>query len=182
MLFNEYIKQVEEDGREWIIENLDYIDPGDDMVDKLWTVDQVTGNWSGSYTFNTRKAWENVAGRDYGECLLFDCDFIEELENMCMSVEELFKDGPEAIDVTARVMALHYVEWEDVLEDCFDGWQGEGFYTIAFSDGGQPWTNDGPVWFDYPSQLHDEMQAARATETDTHIAACEYLGEDIEEA
>ena len=178
MLFNEYIKQVEADGREWIVENLDHIDPDhDDMVDELWAVDEVTGNGSGSYTFNTWKAWENIAGSNYGECLLFDEDFTQELEDMDLNVAKLLEEGPEAIDVTARVMALYHVEWEDILEELFDGWQGEGWYSIEFNDG-QHWTNDGPVWLDYPSQLHEELQAARATETENHLASCEYLGDD----
>lgn len=54
-------------------------------------------------------------------------------------------------------------------------WNGEGWYRIAFSDGGEDWTNNGPVWFDSEQQLDDELAAARETETETHLAYAEFI-------
>lgn len=55
-------------------------------------------------------------------------------------------------------------------------WQGEGWYRIGFSDGGQDWTNDGPLWIETERALVEEMDAARGNSTDTHIPFAEYLG------
>ena len=57
-----------------------------------------------------------------------------------------------------------------------DGWKGEGWYRIGYSDGGQDWTNDGPLWFEFRADLDAEMEAARSHEAETHLAWCEYLG------
>jgi len=56
------------------------------------------------------------------------------------------------------------------------GWNGEGWYRIAFSDGQQDWTNDGAIWLETRAQYEDEMEAARATETETHLAYSNYIG------
>ena len=120
MLFSEYIDQVEQDAREYLADEADYISHDrDDAIDTLWCVDGVTGNGSGSYTFSTGKAWENVTGNDWTECLLFDDDFISELEGMGETIGQLFEQGPEAIDVTARVLALYRIDWEAVYRDVF---------------------------------------------------------------
>ena len=67
------------------------------LHDELWTVDSVTGNGSGSYTFNTWKAEENIchnldlAAEAYQE---FGYDGIP------------FDKGAERIDVTIRCYLL----------------------------------------------------------------------------
>ena len=120
MLFSEYIEQVEQDAREWLRDEADYIshDP-DEAVDLLWTVDSVTGNGSGSYTCSTSEAWDNITGNNWTECLLFDEDFISELDDLGETVGELFNRGPETIDVTARVLALYRIDWLEVYADVF---------------------------------------------------------------
>lgn len=120
MLFADYIEQVEQDAREYLADEADYIshDP-DDAIDTFWCVDSVTGNGSGSYTFNTARAWFNVCGSKWSECLLFDDDFTGELEDMGETIGQLFDQGPEAIDVTARVLALYRIDWESVYSDVF---------------------------------------------------------------
>lgn len=120
MLFSEYIEQVEQDAREYLADEADYIshDP-DDAIDTLWCVDSVTGNGSGSYTFNIARAWFNVCGSKWSECLLFDDDFTGELESIGETIGQLFDQGPEAIDVTARVLALYRIDWESVYSDVF---------------------------------------------------------------
>ena len=53
------------------------------LNDHLWTVDSVTGNGSGSYTFNTWKAEENL-------CHKWDllAEALDELEDDLQEVEE----------------------------------------------------------------------------------------------
>ena len=63
-------------------------------------------------------------------------------------------------------------------ETMIDGWQGEGWYSIEWSDGGA-WTNDGPVWYETREDFHLEMMVARNESTDYHIPCAEYLGDDI---
>ena len=121
MLFKDYINEVENDAAEWIDENRDYIDPHEDMVDALWTEDSVTGNGSGSYTFSTARAWDNIAGTGYSDCLLFDEEFISELEGIGLSIGEMLARGPESIDVTARCLALYRIDFETILDDVFGG-------------------------------------------------------------
>lgn len=65
----------------------------------------------------------------------------------------------------------------DSKEDHMEEFKGAGWYRIAFSDGGQDWTNDGPVWLDDQASFEDEMGAARRSETETHMAYAEYLGD-----
>ena len=71
-----------------------------------------------------------------------------------------------------------YEGYEDVtnLYKSVEGWTGEGWYRIGWSDGGMDWTNDGPVWFDDASELEDELKAASQDETETHLAYAEYIG------
>lgn len=83
MTFEDYKRQVEEDARETIAEGADWYESWDDMYDALFTDDAVTGNGSGSYTFSAARA----AGYDM----------------------ELFAEGPEAVDVVARCLALGLV-------------------------------------------------------------------------
>lgn len=55
-------------------------------------------------------------------------------------------------------------------------WKGEGWYRIGWSDGGQDWTNDGPIWLEFESQLDDELEAAGHYATETHLPFSEYMG------
>lgn len=107
----DYLKNVKDDVLNYIKENyekedfanLDY----EDLYEEMWTDDSVTGNGSGSYTFNTWEAEENIchnldlAAEAYAE---FGYEGIK------------FEDGAEAIDVTIRCYLLGQV-LQDVLED-----------------------------------------------------------------
>ena len=119
MLFADYIRETEENAREWIEENKEYINRNEDMIDALWCEDSVTGNGSGSYTFSSAAAWDNVAGSGWLDCLLFDEDFTRELDDMGESIGELFARGPETIDVTARVLALYHIDFDAIIADVF---------------------------------------------------------------
>lgn len=50
-----------------------------------------------------------------------------------------------------------------------EGWDGEGYYSIGWSDGGMDWTNNGPVWFDLKDDLESEISVAYDYKTETHI-------------
>ena len=59
-------------------------DIANDLSEELWTVDSVTGNGSGSYTFNTAKAREYVL--ENGE------EYVKELiEEFCLDSETVAK-------------------------------------------------------------------------------------------
>lgn len=64
----DYRENVKQDVLEYIEENAGYLKASnkdeleEELYDSLWTTDSVTGNASGSYTFNTYKAEENLNG------------------------------------------------------------------------------------------------------------------------
>lgn len=57
---------------------------------------------------------------------------------------------------------------EKVVEDV-KSFEGEGYYSIAFSDGGQPWTSDGPLYLETAEELADELRAAYGYAAETHL-------------
>lgn len=66
MIYN-YLDQEIQDVKDYLVENNYAIDGDrDELVeqlnDELMASDEVTGNASGSYTFNTRQAEENLVG------------------------------------------------------------------------------------------------------------------------
>lgn len=82
----DYYEAVKEDIREWLDDNKDYISSYDydDLYDRLWVADSVTGNASGSYTFSEYKAEQNLVGNK--ELLIealneFGGDFSKALES-----------------------------------------------------------------------------------------------------
>ena len=68
------------------------------LHDDLWVCDSVTGNASGSYTFNTWKAEENLC---HNLNLLKDA-----LEEFCDDYANAFEKGAEYCDVTIRCYIL----------------------------------------------------------------------------
>lgn len=68
------------------------------LNDELWTVDSVTGNASGSYTFNTWEAEENLA---------HNWDLLAEaLDEFGQDGTDVLRQGAEAMDVTIRCYFL----------------------------------------------------------------------------
>lgn len=68
------------------------------LNDELWTVDSVTGNASGSYTFNTWEAEENLA---------HNWDLLAEaLDEFGQDGTDVLRQGAESIDVTIRCYLL----------------------------------------------------------------------------
>lgn len=68
------------------------------LNDELWTVDSVTGNASGSYTFNTWEAEENLA---------HNWDLLAEaLDEFGQDGTDVLRQGAEAMDITIRCYLL----------------------------------------------------------------------------
>lgn len=111
MNWKDYEREVLEDAKEYIEENAKYYDTWDEMYDELFLSDYVTGNGSGSYTFCTETAKENVVG------IIFDDDAISAFRDFGYEGIPTEK-GPESVDVIARCIALGYVSGE--LEMYFD--------------------------------------------------------------
>ena len=65
------------------------------LNDELWTVDSVTGNASGSYTFNTWEAEENLAH-----------NLAEALDEFGQDRTDVLRQGAESMDVTIRCYLL----------------------------------------------------------------------------
>ena len=76
---------------------LDLFEKRDEICDDLWTMDSVTGNASGSYTFSSWKAEEN---------LLHNLDLLGEALEAFGSDYDILKNGAEACDVTIRCYLL----------------------------------------------------------------------------
>jgi len=100
----DYRQNVKDDVKTYIKENEihwtedDRDDVGQKLNDDLWTEDSVTGNGSGSYTFNTWQAEENVC---------HNTDLLAEaLEEWGQQGENILEKGAEWADVTIRCYLL----------------------------------------------------------------------------
>ena len=99
-----YLEAVTNDAKTAILENMDMWEwhnreeLEENANDWLWTADEVTGNGSGSYTFSTWQAEENL------------CHNMDELEEACdefgQDIGEAVKQGAEYCDVTIRCYLL----------------------------------------------------------------------------
>ena len=99
-----YLENVTADAKAAILENLNYwkFTSREELEeianDELWINDSVTGNASGSYTFSTWQAEENL------------CHNMDELEEACnefgQDIGEAVKHGAEYCDVTIRCYLL----------------------------------------------------------------------------
>ena len=99
-----YLEAVKDDVKQYIedndivinAENRDEIE--DQLNDDLFTCDSVTGNGSGSYTFSTWQAEEN---------LCHNLDLLgEALQEFGCGPEYMMEKGAEACDVTIRCYLL----------------------------------------------------------------------------
>lgn len=100
----DYREAVKSDILEYIRDNIDFseFDTLEELEEKLnddlWTVDSVTGNGSGSYTFSSYQAEEN---------LCHNLDLLgEALTEFGSDADYLMKNGAEACDVTIRCYLL----------------------------------------------------------------------------
>ena len=114
-----YLEAMKEDVLQYIRDEIDLAEFDsleeleEHLNDTLWTVDSVTGNGSGSYTFNSYQAEENI-------CHNLDllAEALEEFGGGC----DILKDGAEAADVTIRCYLLGQAIAEalEEIEDDFD--------------------------------------------------------------
>lgn len=117
-----YLEAVKEDVKNYIKNEItlkDYSDRDEleeHLNDTLFVEDSVTGNASGSYTFNTWKAEENI-------CHNLDL-LAEAMEEFCCEVNSIEK-GAEWCDVTIRCYLLGQAisevldDMEEELEEAF---------------------------------------------------------------
>lgn len=121
-----YYEEVKEDVKNYINEEIDFSDFDDleeleqFLNDELFTVDSVTGNASGSYTFNRREAREYV---------LKNMDVLAEaLEGFCVDSETIsnnfLSEDWEYFDVTIRCYILGCCI-SDALDDIRDDFEME---------------------------------------------------------
>lgn len=62
-------------------------------------------------------------------------------------------------------------EIEDMVrEDVDDAWEGEGWYQVRFSDGGQSYDE---TWYGTSNELADDLRSAYAGATETHLPYAE---------
>ena len=58
-------------------------------------------------------------------------------------------------------------------------WMDEGYYTVGYTDGGMDFTNDGPVWCDYPEDLAALISGANVDATETHLPVVYFEGQEL---
>ena len=117
-----YFEQVKADVEQYMEEHEQYFDMSDyrdaddfrnDIYEKMWIADSVTGNGSGSYTFNSYEAKEHV---------LNDMDTVREaLNEFCVDAQEIgerfLNEDWEYLDVTARCYVLGLAVGEYIEEN-----------------------------------------------------------------
>ena len=116
-VYDKYYNEVYNDARNvaaenfvgYLDDNYDFNDAWDVFYEDLFRDDSVTGNASGSYWFNSKKAEESL-----GE-FIWDEDIILLLEEMGYTIEDVIKRGPEATDVIIRCAMLSSV-CEDIRD------------------------------------------------------------------
>lgn len=113
MTFQDYIRETVENALNAIAnDDYYYCSDSDEVIDEMWLDDSITGNGSGSFTFNTAEAEENT--RD----LLWDDEFASECSDLDIKWGDLISQGAESVDVTARCLALLYAANE--IRDAWD--------------------------------------------------------------
>lgn len=118
MTFDDYICAVKHDLREFIEDNHMYYSTFRELYDEAFIDDSVTGNGSGSYTFNTEEA------RGLTDDLQYDDGALRAFADM--GYDHIpYEDGYESVDVIARCAALgELYEWgKSKFYDC----RAEGF-------------------------------------------------------
>lgn len=121
-----YYDAMEQDIRDYIEDNLEYVveegmdldDLQEKLYDEMFMADSVTGNASGSYTFNAYKAEENLA---------HNLDLLQEAyDEFGDDYGDLINRGAETADVIIRcyllgqVLGDYFIEHEDELQAALD--------------------------------------------------------------
>ena len=120
----DYRESVKLDVSEWVLYNVNMEDWKENregleeyLNETLWTEDSVTGNASGSYTFNTWKAEEN---------LCHNWELIEEVASEFgyePTISASYENGPEWWDVTIRCYLLG-----QAIAEVLDDYEAEGAF------------------------------------------------------
>ena len=120
MAYN-YLEAIKDDVIEYINENinLDEVESRDELEeqlnDDLWAEDSVTGNGSGSYTFDRHKSYENVQGDP--DAMDYIRDLVSEFGVEAETVAEKFLDEDyEYWDVSIRCYLLGHAIGEALDE------------------------------------------------------------------
>ena len=110
MAYN-YLEAMVNDIKDYIDENIDLEEYEDrqeleeKLNDDLWTEDSVTGNGSGSYTFDRHESYENVQGDP--DAMDYSRDLVSEFGIDAETVAEKFLDEDyEYWDVSIRCYLL----------------------------------------------------------------------------
>lgn len=121
----DYREAVKDDVLEYInnkinFEDFDTLEELDEHLNEvLFTEDSVTGNASGSYTFNTYEAEENIC---------HNLDLLGEALEEFGGGYDILKDGAEAADVTIRCYLLGEciaAALEEIEDDFNEAHEGE---------------------------------------------------------
>ena len=113
MSFEDYREEVKNDLLSYARECWEYDNDtsAETIIDDAWTADSVTGNGSGSYTFNTWEAQQNISD------LIWDSDLLDMYKELGYDHVPL-EDGAESIDVSIRCFLLS--EFADDVERLID--------------------------------------------------------------
>lgn len=114
----DYLEAITEDVREYVKNEIEYLDFGSlkelesQLNEDLFNDDSITGNASGSYTFNVWEAEENL------------CHNMDLLKEACdefgCNIGELVEKGAESCDVTIRCYLLSQAIAEVIEEIKYD--------------------------------------------------------------
>lgn len=110
----DYREEMKKDIKEYIEENKDNYDFSDrdsvesELYDDMFVDDSVTGNGSGSYTFNAQEAKDNI-----------DLDLLADACDEFGGGEDILRKGWEAMDVTIRCYLLSEC-LSDVLNELYE--------------------------------------------------------------
>jgi hypothetical protein len=113
-----YIEALKNDIRQYMEDNESYLnytdreDLEEQLNDLLWTADSVTGNASGSYTFNRAEAKEYVMDN-----MPLAVDAFREFDQIDKFADYIQEENYEAIDVIIRCFLLGQVLYEVLEED-----------------------------------------------------------------
>lgn len=117
MNYNDYLVEVESAAQDFLDENIECYDDFDDAFHEMLCSDYVTGNGSGSYTFNSYKAQQNVKDAIFDENIvtLLDWNGINIFDTLC-------DRGAETLDVIIRCYILSDIY--SVIEEYFKDKKG----------------------------------------------------------
>ena len=123
-----YLEAVKEDIKNYLLDNISEYDTSDlddfkeTLYDDLWTEDSVTGNASGSYTFNNEEAKGYV-----GDNLDLMVEAFKEFDDTSRLLDCLENFDFETIDVTIRCYLLSQAIDEVLDESDFEELGISGF-------------------------------------------------------